>query len=637
MKIEHNSRLDFYRSPYGAVVCGTKVTLRLGVSGGGIPGLVRVHYNFNDLEGFYNMSYVYELGEFCIYEATLQMPEDVGLFFYHFEVAGEHSTFFYANNHERLGGLGEQFDQKPDCPFQITVYSKDYTVPEWFCDTIVYQIFPDRFLNGNEDNSFCGNRQDIIKRNWGETPFYKPEQFGGEYLSNDFFGGNFKGISKKIEYLAEMGVGAIYLNPIFKAYSNHRYDTGNYMQIDETLGTYEDFTSLCKKCDEFGIKIILDGVFNHTGSNSLYFNKNGEYEELGAYESKDSKYYSWYNFSKHPNEYESWWGMKTLPSVNETSEEYRDYIINSDDSVVKHWLNAGAYGWRLDVVDELPGFFVKELRRAVKSKNPDAIIIGEVWEDASNKISYGNRREYFLGEELDSVMNYPLRNAFIDLAKNNITSQQFDKRVMSLKENYPTPAFLSTLNMLSSHDVERILTIVSQAPDKNSVNRDFCANFRLTPDEEEKALKKVKQLVMMQMLFPGVPCIYYGDEIGMQGYNDPFCRRCFEWDRINCDLHLWHRLAIALRKSSDAFSKGDFESIYTLNYGYGFIRSLNDDKHIVCSNFGDKTEWFRLDLARFNIHRIENEIYEEYYNSEDGIYYIQMPPNEVKVFKGLKW
>ncbi len=633
MKIEHNSRLSIYRKPFGAVTTGTKVELRLGIFEGGIPNYVRVHYRFLEEKYFLDMAYVYEIGGLCIYEAEIIMPDKVGNVWYYFEISNGNGRMYYANNKNRLGGLGEIYTEEPESLYQITVYSKDFKTPKWFRNTIVYQIFPDRFANGTGD--FLGNRNDIIKRNWGELPYYKKEQFGGEYLANDFFGGNLKGIADNLNYLAELDVGAIYLNPIFKAYSNHKYDTGNYMEIDSSFGTNEEFCLLCEKARELGIKIILDGVFNHTGSDSIYFNKEGKYDSIGAYQSQDSEYYKWYNFKNWPNEYDSWWGMKTLPNINENSKEYQNYILKDENSVVKHWIKQGAGGWRLDVVDELPGFFVKELRKAVKSVDEEAVIIGEVWEDASNKCSYGETREYFLGEELDSVMNYPLRSALIDFAKGNINAEEFDMRIMSLKENYPKPAYYSLLNLVSSHDVERIITAVSSAPDKNSVNKDFMADFKLSQEEYQKAVKKVKLIVTMQLLMPGVPCIYYGDEIGMQGYGDPFCRRCYEWENSNNDMMNWYKTVISIRKSAEEFICGEFESVYKFNDGYAFIRRFKADMHLVCVNFSDKNECFRIDIARFGIKKLDNRLSDEFYNSEDGIYYINMTAGETKIFKGL--
>ena len=634
MNIIYDSQAEFYKSPFGAVTKNSDIKFRIGLMDAGIPDSVSLIYKFKEDEFINNMSYVFSVGDYCIYETSITVPDEVGLLWYYFEIKANGNKIYYSNNYENLGGKGCEYETIPQNLYQVTIYNENYKTPDWFKNSVVYQIFPDRFYNSSENGSFSGNRQDIIKRQWGETPYYKSEQFGGEYLANDFFGGNILGIIKKLPYLSELGITAIYLNPIFKAYSNHRYDTGDYMEIDETLGTYEDFCSLCSEAEKYGINIILDGVFNHTGSNSIYFNKNNEYDSLGAYQSKESPYYTWYDFTNWPTEYSSWWGMKTLPSINENSVSYRDFILNDNNSVVKHWIKSGAMGWRLDVVDELPGFFVKELRNAVKSQNPDAVIIGEVWEDASNKESYGVKREYFLGDELDSVMNYPLRSALIDFAKNKISAKEFDRRIMSLKENYPSPAYYSLLNILSTHDVERIITILSAAPDKNSINKDFMADFKLNDEELKSAISKLKQIVMLMFLMPGVPCIYYGDEIGMQGYGDPFCRCCFDWDNINEDIKNWFKSAISIRKSSDAFLKGDFNTVYSINNGYGYIRYYNDEKYVICSNFGKETEWFRLDLARFSIKNLKSLINEEFYQSEDGIFYIEMPPQKINVYKG---
>ncbi len=636
MIIEHNSRMEFYRSPFGAVTCGKKVTLRLAMRDAGIPQFIKVVTIFGKRQQEEDLKYIYNINEDCIYQVELEMPQETGLMWYYFKISAEGKCIYYGNNDQMLGGIGRVWEECPKA-YQITVYDEAYKTPQWFSRGIMYQIFPDRFYNGNENGEFMGGRDDIIKRRWGDTPYYKPQQFGGKYLANDFFGGNLKGIEKKLSYIAQLGVDVIYLNPIFKAYSNHKYDTGNYKVIDESFGTEEDFQSLCEKAKEYGIRIILDGVFNHTGSDSLYFNKSGKYDSVGAYQSKESPYSDWYKFDNWPKNYSSWWGIDTLPAVNEESEGYRNYILRDDDAVVKFWLKKGASGWRLDVVDELPGDFVKLLRKEIKSVNQDAVIIGEVWEDASNKESYGEKREYFLGGELDSVMNYPLRNALIDIALGRIDANAFDMRIMSLKENYPKPAYYSLMNFLSSHDVERIITIASGAPGKDMVDKDFQAEYHMTGEVYQRAKEKVKQLVMFQMLMPGVPSIYYGDEIGMQGYADPFCRRCFDWQNQDEDLKLWYKLLAALRKSSEAYLSGEFESVYKHEQGYGFIRYKDVEKRVVIANFSDEYKCFRVDLARFSVHYISNEIYDEVYSSEDGIYYIDMPPNSCKVFAGDRY
>ena len=638
MRIEHNSRNLFYRTPFGAVTTEEEVRIRIGIAEGGIPNAIRLVYIDKDkTEHAIKMSYITEIGEFCMYEAVIPCQAKCGNIWYYFDIILNHEHAYYGNNDSALGGMGRVYDNVPDKAFQITVYSPDYQTPKWWKNSVCYQIFCDRFFNGNDDDSFNGFRNDIIKRSWGDVPFYTAAQFGGEYLANDFFGGNLKGITKKLEYLAQLGIDAIYLNPIFKAFSNHKYDTGDYMQIDEMFGTEEDFKELCSAAEEYGIRIVLDGVFNHTGSDSKYFNKNGNYPDLGAYQSKESPYYDWYNFKNWNNDYESWWGMLTLPQVNEKSQSYQDYILRDSDSVVKHWLKMGACGWRLDVVDELPEFFVKILHDEVKKQNPDAVIIGEVWEDASNKVSYGEEREYFLGNDLDSVMNYPMRDALVAAVMGRISAEELDNRLMSLKENYPKPAYYSLLNMLSSHDMERILTVMSGAPDRRSVSKEWQAGYRVDGELLAKSIERVKQIVIMQMLMPGVPCVYYGDEAGLQGYGDPFCRNTYPWGHENKDLLLWYKTAIALRKGSDAYVDGEFETVYKVGNSYAFIRYKGEDKHIVAANFSDSTVWMRLDLARFDIHFLENELYEEYYTSEDGIYYVEMCPRAVKVFTGRKW
>lgn len=635
MILEHNSQMLFYRSPFGATPCREKVRIRLSAKNAGLPHSVKVILQKEGEEESmaFNMSYIMTVLEASIYETELVMPEKEGLLWYYFEVKNDEGTFYYGNNTQNLGGLGKMYEEVPIPRYQITVYSEDFQTPEWFSKSIAYQIFPDRFYNGNEDGSFLGNRTDIIKRNWSEKPFYKREQFGGEYLANDFFGGNLEGVIKKLPYLKELGISTIYLNPIFKAFSNHKYDTGDYENIDEMFGTEDTFKKLCKKAKENGIRIILDGVFNHTGSNSKYFNKNGGYDSVGAYNSKDSEYYDWFCFSEYPEKYDSWWGMKTLPNINEKSESYREYILNGENAIVKKWLRNGASGWRLDVADELPGFFLKELRKSVKSVKDDAVIIGEVWEDASNKISYSERREYFLGYELDSVMNYPLKNILIRTALGEIDAQELDRVISSLKENYPRPAFYSLLNMLSSHDSERVLTVLGEAPKTD--DREFQSKFILDEQAYNKASARLNAVVGTLFLLPGVPCIYYGDDVGMQGYRDPFSREPYRWELQNDEnevLKIYKRF-IKLRKSSDCFSLGELKTVYAYGSVYGFLREKNDERFIVLVNFSKDFQDIRLDIGALKTDILKNAEYDEEVYTSDGIFYLGISGYEVKVYK----
>ena len=627
MKIEHNSQSKIYRNPTGAGKTGARITLRLSLSDAGIPGSVRIYALIGEETRCFDMHYVFEAAGVYFYEAELTLPEKPCLFMYWFEAVTKGERIYYGNNDENLGGIGKEYDDVPYNKFQITVYDGAFETPEWWRKSVCYQIFPDRFFNGAKNSDFLGSRQDIIRRAWGDTPYYKAEQFGGKYLANDFFGGNLLGIEKKLPYLKELGISSIYLNPIFKAYSNHRYDTGDYEKIDETLGTEADFERLCKKAGELGIRIILDGVFNHTGSDSVYFNKNGTYDSVGAYQSKSSPYYEWFNFTKHPDEYESWWGIDTLPQVNEASEKYQHYIVSGNDSIVKRWLRSGACGWRIDVADELPDFFVKLLRKAVKEEAPDAVIIGEVWEDASNKIAYDTQREYFYGHELDSVMNYPLKNALVDLALCKINAESFGKRIMSLKENYPRPAFYAALNFLSSHDTERILTVLGG---ERYETKDGQAEAKLWGETYERAVRKLKALVTIQFTLPGVPSVFYGDEAGMEGFADPFCRGCYPWGREDGQILEHFKYVIALRNENPVLTDGEFETVYSYESCYGLVRFDEKNKMIVLANFGGYTE-IRLDAARYGIFALKSENGESYC-AKDGIFYIKMPEDTARVF-----
>ncbi len=619
MKIEHNSHSLNYRTPFGSVKTNTAVTLSLAVAEAGIPRAVKLVLGENS----YNMHFQSSVAEYNIYTVTVTMPENPCKLYYHFRLNFDTETVYYGNNDKGLGGIGRIYDDVPERWYQITVYSPDYKAPDWFKSTVCYQIFPDRFYRSGD---FLGDKPHAKKRTWGDLPFYKAEQFGGYYDCSDFFGGNLSGITEKLPYLADLGIGSLYLNPIFEAYSNHRYDTGDYEKIDSMLGTEKDFEILCKTAERYGIRIILDGVFNHTGSDSKYFNKNGTYPSVGACQSEDSPYYSWYRFFEYPNVYESWWGMDTLPQVEENNEDFRKYILSGNDAIVKKWLKKGAYGWRLDVADELPDSFIKELRENVKKTNPDAVIIGEVWEDASNKIAYGEEREYLLGYELDSVMNYPLRNALIDFALSRIDGGEFYLRLTSLFENYPKETFYSLLNFLSSHDVDRILTVMGGA---FLESREEKAEFSLVG--EELSIAKARLIAVFRMLFtlPGVPCLFYGDEIGMQGFGDPFCRACFDWTGGDSEIFAEVKSLIKMRNSSDILKSGDLETVYAYSGGFGFLRSLEGKHILTLASFGGES-CMRVDLARFGISHLSTDG-EEYY-SNDGIFYINMPKIGTKIF-----
>jgi len=419
--IIHDSRNTTYRYPFGAVEAGSVVTLRCEVEGDGTELVTLRLWQEGAGETLVAMQQEKckqktgeKKEEKLRYVCQITVPETGCLLWYYFIVKTKEKTYYYGNNTAQLGGWGQQYKQEPPS-YQITVYDRGAVTPEWMKHAVVYQIFPDRFNRGNVPLSqFSGKPNALLHGSWHDLPRYIKDPVAGDILYFDFFGGTLEGIREKLNYIADLGITCLYLNPVFESRSNHHYDTGNYKKIDSFLGTEEDFVNLCKEAREHGIRIILDGVFSHTGDDSIYFNRKGNYPGIGAYQSKGSAYHSWYRFKKFPVEYSCWWGDKSLPEVDETDSNYQDFIIRDKDSVLKHWLEAGISGWRLDVADELPDEFLKVFYSELKNSDPDAALIGEVWEDASNKISYGKQRAYLCGGKLDSVMNYVLRRLMLD-------------------------------------------------------------------------------------------------------------------------------------------------------------------------------------------------------------------------------
>lgn len=494
---------------------------------------------------------------------------EIGLYFYYFICDG----LLFGRN-EFLAPVGYK-DEKTLQKYQLTVYKKNYSTPDWLKGGVIYQIFPDRF---NRSKKVKLPPKPYMKK-WGEMPDFLPNE-NGKILNDDFYGGNFKGIEEKLPYLKELGVTAIYLNPVSKSYSNHRYDTSNYLEFDELLGTDEQFYDLVKTAKEMGIRIIYDGVYNHTGDDSVYFNKYGKYNELGAYQSKDSKYYDWYTFQKFPNLYTSWWGISVLPTINKNSKDFENFVT---DKVIKRYFDFGVFGTRLDVVDELPSAFVKKIRKAVKKNNPDGVIIGEVWEDASNKIAYSRRCEYFLGEELDSVMNYPLKNALI----NFLTTGKVDElkqTVLQQLNNYPPCALNLLMNLLGTHDTARIFTVLSGA--KIPKDRLSSSMLSLTKTQKDVARERVKLAFVFLFTIYGVPSIYYGDELGYEGAKDPFNRACMTFNGDKNIYNLVKKLS-KIRSDNAVFKHGETSIKYAENGVFAFTRRNEDCEITVILNAGN--------------------------------------------------
>ncbi|MDO4743808.1 MAG: glycoside hydrolase family 13 protein [Clostridia bacterium] len=562
MQIYHNSRDKKYRNPVGAVRTGEKIRLSVLIQSGEMPEKAEIRL-WNGAEQYIEMTLLETMQGEYLYSAEFEAPAKPQLLWYYFVVKVCGKTLFYSNNPKRLGGVGVMEDNPSDISYQITVYDKDFKTPDWFKDAIMYQIFPDRFFREGEKTQFLEKKSSYrMHDDWYEGFFFDKHPYENGPACNDFYGGNLKGIVAKLDYLKELGISVIYLNPIFEAFSNHRYDTGDYSKIDPILGSEGDFKELCEKAGKIGIRIILDGVFSHTGSDSVYFNKYGSYgENTGASRKWDSPYAKWYQWNDDGS-YNSWWGCSNLPNVNETEPTYIDYILRSEDAIIKKWLRLGAFGWRLDVADELPDDFIKILRKEVKSVNPEAMVIGEVWEDASNKVSYSEQREYLYGHELDSVMNYPFKDCVLGFLLGGIQAEDFAERMLSIMENYPKDALYTTMNLIGTHDTMRAKTVLGGQYIDENMSPEEKQKFRLDAHSEILAINRLKAAAFMQMTFVGVPCIYYGDEIGMQGLKDPFNRCPYTWRSIDLQLLEHYKRLTRLRCTNDCLKTGGFEVLY---------------------------------------------------------------------------
>jgi len=516
-----DSRNERYKLPFGSVGTGQSVFISFPVSVNLNAAGVTLFVRRNDYIVHFKLNFTGTSDGYDRFETTFT-PERDGTYFYRFEIYHKDGGVSYvgkANGSRAI--IGEWLPE-----WQLSVYQSDYNTPDWFKGGVVYHIFSDRF--NNKDNPSLP-RYGVMKK-WDEdVTIVDPD---GVYRANDFYGGNFNGIAEKLDYLYDLGVTALYLSPIFESSSNHRYDTGDYEKLDSLLGTYDDFINLVKKAKEKNISIILDGVFNHTGADSKYFNKLGRYGGLGAYQSKSSRYYDWFTFINYPDEYRCWWGIKVVPTVSRDARGFHE-LIAGDGGVIEKWTKTGIKGWRLDVVDELSESFVKKIRKKIKATDPEALVIGEVWEDASTKVSYGEEREYFRGDDLDGVMNYVFKDAILRFVCGG-SGEEFAEATMNIIENYPKQSLDVCFTLIDSHDTVRALNALSGA--NGGETKWDRKDYRLTPEEYEKGKRLLKIASAIQYFLPGVPSLYYGDEIGSEGFEDPLNRRTFKWDKMDEDL-----------------------------------------------------------------------------------------------------
>ena len=581
MRILFDSKQLQFKSPFGTLLPGQLCTLHIHV-----PHTVQAKCvecviqteNGQDVKTA-TMEYAKKMGAYEIFKGTFQL-EKPGLYFYYFRIVSRTGAF-------RLFKYGDETNMEAGSLWQVSCIPADFETPDWAKGAVIYQVFPDRFYKSGRCDLSGKLEPYTVHQNWFDEVDWRPTA-DGEVLNNDFYGGNFKGITEKMDYIASLGTNILYLNPISKSFSSHRYDTGDYKTPDPMLGTEADFTAMCEAAHERGIKVILDGVYSHTGSDSLYFNKKRTFPGEGAYNSMNSPYYGWYDFKNWPNRYTSWWDFDTLPTVNKMHPDFIKYIITDEDSVVAHWLKAGCDGFRLDVVDELPDEFVLLLKRRIRQIRPDALLIGEVWEDASNKSAYGVRRRYFVDGELDSVMNYPFRTAIINFIRGWDSGPELKNAVMTIAENYPPQVLACNMNLLGTHDTVRILTALV---DDFQGSREEQAGRRLSRNQQDVALERLMAASFLQYTLPGSPSLYYGDEAMMEGYKDPFNRRTYPWGHEERELVQHFRRLGQLRKDNPVLRLGDIHFFQAGDKHLGFTRSYGGKTlRIYCNRSADTWE-----------------------------------------------
>lgn len=528
-----------------------------------------------------NAKYIDFSGEYDIYTVKLSLKLiGVGLFFGKIKF----KTFLgdvYAYK------LYDELKFTFDCvsAFQLTISDFLYQEPSDKYGGIIYHIFVDRFARGGNTSK----RKDMIMiENWdSEIPEYPA--YPGAYLENNtFFGGTLEGVCEKLDRIKELGVNLIYLSPIFEAYSNHKYDTADYMKVDEAFGGEHALEKLISEAHKRDIGIILDGVFNHTGADSVYFNKFDKYESVGAYQSKNSPYFSWYDFQSYPDKYTSWWGIEILPRINPNVASCEDFLL----SVIEKYAKMGIKGFRLDVADELSDKFIQKIKSTLNQYNNTSILYGEVWEDASNKIAYDVRKTYYLGKELDGVMNYPERKAIISFLKTGNTNE-LKYLFYDVIPNAPKRIRNTQMNILGTHDTERIITVLG-GEDSDGKPNDYLVNLKLSSGELDIARKKLFMAYVISATLPGIPSIFYGDEAGLQGYSDPFNRRTYPWGHEDMEILEFYKTIGKIRCKNSVYKEGSFKPILLnsdlliferYENGMRFITVVNNSNDIKKLNF----------------------------------------------------
>ena len=669
-ELGHNSRDTLYRTPGGPVTTGTPVILRLRAAQGDLTQVkLRLYNDRTNVQSLLPMSIAYSDGTYDWWEATVPASADPTVYWYRFIAIDGTDTDYYEDDAARTMGWGEAFDESVDNSYQLTVYHPDFETPDWIKNAIVYQVFPDRFRDGNSDNNkpagtfFYNEPGGTVYRSDTEdwnTYICDPradtnDPCEGSYSKN-FYGGDLAGLTEKLDYLVDLGVTTIYLNPIFASPSNHGYDTTDYLSINEMFGDQADYDALIAGLNTRGMHLIVDGVFNHVSSDSKYLDRYGRYPEIGACESQDSIYRTWFYFTDVPAgtgpcvgsdgtpggaNYESWWGYDSLPKLNSSNAEVRAWIWDNQDNpettVAGHWMLT-ADGWRLDVggdvdpgtLNDVSNDYWEGFRNTVKTVNPEGYITGEEW---------GIANSWLLGGEWDAVMNYQFSSAVLSLWRDTtftdndhnsgssagplapLTMSQFDERILNLQERYAPEALAAMMNLFGSHDTNRAVFMLDE-----NTNTLQPADY-LNPDYAwDDAIEKLKGAALVQMTMPGAPTIYYGDEVGLVGpvakdgsgvwQDDPYNRQPYPWldesgtpfyehlqNEIKRDaLYNYYATLTGERNAHPALRTGDYRTLLVDNdqklYAYG--RNIpGEDSAVVLINRNSTTQTSDIDVLGY--------------------------------------
>ncbi len=613
LSLRFDSRSAAHKQPFGAVVAGTPLHFAVTAKSG-VTALTLV-VEKRRFEGNQEVLEYLETARVPMQKtssaegerwAASQRFDDVSIYGYWFEAQINGRPFVLHNNADSVhwtrekgtGGAGAVGDKPPALStirrFRQTVYAADFKVPAWAPDIVYYYIFPERFRNGDTRNDpkpgvdrfHQGSVE--LHANWLDKPWRPGSGDGSDALhNNDFFGGDLAGIIDKLGYIKELGANTLYLTPIFKAVSNHKYDTADYQVVDPAFGSNADFERLTQEAAKRGMRVILDTSLNHSGSDSLYFDRYGNFKSGGAFEGSriraDSPYASWYSFnpaaSDPERQYRGWVNIPGLPEFNKASPGWRDFAYRSPGSVTRQWLDRGAAGWRMDVAPWVSDDFWREWRAVVKAQKSDALTVSEVWFDAS---------KYFLGDMFDATMNYIFRNAVQDYA-NGGKATAMTAQLEHLREAYPPQAHFAQMNLLSSHDQARALHVFGWHDEKDSAATIALAKQRLLLG------------VFMQMTYPGAPTIYYGDEVGVTGGDDPDNRRTYPWADLGGkpDLELLVRFKqlTALRHQHAVLRRGSLEAPLLVDeHVMVLARRLGTQWALTLTNNAEVTRRVEIDL-----------------------------------------